>query len=317
MNVSEVMPPVIRRVRAYFAPVVRAVGQPANSTIFDPAQNGGFALDTPPAPWVDLGWIEGFTRTSGTVVSAVRSGAPATTQMQVRADVEATVRFSFESWGKLQLSLAAGTQQMNLLASVAGTTAAGSGGPAVTATLLGAGSTATALIVGAAAESRFPVGSLVAVDVDYATGQTGYVGSGVSGAYVRAALNDVDYVRRVTLNVGRVASVSDGVLTLDAPLLAGVPTSAMKAGAVAGFCDREGSSFFQEWSALFVGEGQQGERVIWHYPRLQAMSGIAEQSVESAGGYQALRLAGAFRALPVVDPVDGETVVCFRSYVAG
>ena len=161
------------------------------------------------------------------------------------------------------------------------------------------------------------MGGLVAVDVDYASGTTGFVGSGVSGAYLRAAVTDVDYVRRVTLNVGRVASVSGGVLTLEAPLIAGVPTAAMKVSGVEGFCDREGSSFFQEWSALFVGEGQQGERVIWHYPRLQALAGIAESANASAGGYEALRLAGAFRALPVSDPVDGETVVCFRSYVAG
>lgn len=314
MNVTEIMPPAIRRVRAYFAPVNRTACQ---ATIFDPAQSGGFALDTPPAPWVDLGWIQGFTRTSGTVVAAVKSGAPVATQMQARSDIEATVRFSFESWGKLQLSLAAGTQQMNLLATVAGAAAAGSGGAAVAATVLQAGSTATTLSVGAAAASAFPVGGLLAVDVDYATAQTGFVGSGVSGAYVRTALTDVNYVRRVTLNVGRVSSVSNGVLTLEAPLLAGVPTAAMKVNAIAGFCDREGSSFFQEWSALFVGEGQQGERVIWHYPRLQAMSGIAEQSAAIGGGYEALRLSGAFRALPVLDPVDGETVVCFRSYVAG
>jgi len=314
MNVTETMPPAIQRVRAYFAPVNRAACQP---TIFDPAQSGGFALDAPPAPWMDLGWIQGFTRASGTVVAAVNAGAPATTQMQVRSDIEATVRFSFESWGKLQMSLAAGTQQMNLLAAASGAAAAGSGGTAVPATALQAGSTATTLSVGATAAGAFAVGSLVAVDVDYATGQTGFVGSGVSGAYVRTALTDVNYVRRVTLNVGRVASVANGVLTLEAPLLAGVTTAAMKVSAVEGFCDREGSSFFQEWSALFVGEGQQGERVIWHYPRLQAMSGIAEQGCASAGGYEALRLAGAFRALPVTDPVDGETVVCFRSYVAG
>ncbi len=314
MNVTETMPPAIRRVRAYFAPVNRAAKQP---TIFDAAQSGGFALDAPPAPWVDLGWIQGFTRASGTVVTPVRSGAPAVARQQVRGELEATVRFAFESWGKLQMSLAAGTQQMNLLVTASGASAAGSGGAALPAVAVGAGSTATTLNVGASAAAVFAVGGLVAVDVDYATGQTGFVGSAVSGAYVRTALTDVNYVRRVTLNVGRVASVSGGVLTLEAPLLAGVPTTAMKVSAVAGFCDREGSSFFQEWSALFVGEGQQGERVIWHYPRLESMSGIAEQSVASAGGYEALRLAGAYRALPVTDPVDGETVLCFRSYVAG
>jgi len=156
--------------------------------------------------------------------------------------------------------------------------------------------------------------------VDYVA-QTGFVGSGVSGAYVRSVLTDVDYVRRVTLNVGRVASIvvsgAVGALTLEEPLIAGVPSAAMKVSGVVGFCDREGSSFFQEWSAVFVGEGQQAERVIWHYPRLQAMSGAAEVNVASGGGYEKVQLSAAFRALPVKDPVDGETVVCFRSYVAG
>ena len=268
-------------------------------------------------PWVDLGWIQGFTRSAGTVIAPVRAGAPATVQMQVRSEIEATVRFSFESWGKLQMSLTAGTQQMNLLAVATGATAAASGGTATPATVLGTGSTATALNVGATAIAGFPVGGLVAIDVDYASGQTGFVGSGVSGAYLRTAVTDVDYVRRVTLNVGRVTAASNGLLTLERPLLAGAPGAGMKVSAVKGFCDREGSSFFQEWSALFVAEGQQGERVIWHYPRLQCLGGIAETNADSAGGYEAMRLAGGFRALPVTDPEDGETVVCFRSYVAG
>ena len=57
--------------------------------------------------------------------------------------------------------------------------------------------------------------------------------------------------------------------------------------------------------------------MIWHYPRLQAMSGIAESIAPAAGGYEKARLSAAFRALPVKDTVDGETVVCFRSFVAG
>ena len=316
----ESVSPVVRRVRAYFAPVNRQTEQ---ATIFDPALSGAFALNAPPAPWVDLGWIAGFARQSGTKIAAVRAGAPATTQLQSRTDVEASVSFHFESWGKLQLALSAGTQQMNLLAAASGTTAEGSGGTALPAVALETGSTASVLQVGADAADAFSVGQWVAVDADY-TGQTGFVGSGVSGAYVKSAggseIGDVDYVRRVTLNVGRVAAIgtgsSAGALTLEWPLLAGVPTPAMKVSAVLGFCDREGSSFFQEWSALFVGEGQQGERVMWHYPRLQAMSGIAEASVETSGGCEKVMLAAAFRALPVKDPVDGETVVCFRSYLA-
>jgi len=316
-DVTGTMAPMVGRVSAYFAPVNRAAQQ---ATIFDAAQSGAFALNSPPAPWIGLGWIAGFARKCGTKVEAVRTGAPATTQLQARSEIEATVSFSFESWGKLQLALSAGTQQMNLLTVATGATSGGSGGTGIPAVALQSGSTASVLQVGAAAAASFAVGELVAVDADYVT-QTGFVGSGVSRAYVRSVLTDVDYVRRVTLNVGRVASIvvsgAVGALTLEAPLIAGVPSAAMKVSGVVGFCDREGSSFFQEWSAVFVGEGQQAERVIWHYPRLQAMSGAAEVNVASGGGYEKVQLSAAFRALPVKDPVDGETVVCFRSYVAG
>jgi hypothetical protein len=312
VKVTEMMAPAIGRVRAYFAPVDRVAQKP---TLFDPALNTGFSLDAPPAPWVDLGWISGFKRTSGTAVSAIKAGAPASTQFQTRTDVDAVVSFAFDSWGKLQLSLAAGTQQMNLLATAAGSTAAGSGGPGLPAAALAPGCTPASLNVEQTAMAAFAAGSLVAVDVDYVPGTTGFVGSGISGAYLRNGVSDVDYVRRISLNVGRVVSVSGGTLSLEAPLLAGAPSAGMKVSAVVGFCDREGSSFFQEWSGLFVAEGQQGERVIWHYPRLQACAGIAEDLAKSVGAYEALRLAGHFRALPVVDPVDGEHVVCFRSYL--
>ncbi len=313
MQDTDAMSPVVRRVRAYFAPVNRAAAQ---ATIFDAGQSSSFALDAPPAPWIDLGWISGFTRKSATKVEPVRSGAPAVTKLQARTEIDATVAFRFESWRKLQLALSAGTQQMNLLKTASGAAAEGSGGTAAAAVALTSGSTATVLQMAAGDAASFSVGELVAVDVDYA-GQTGFIGAGVSGAYVQTALTDVDYVRRVTLNVARIMAIGGGALTLEGPLLAGVPTSAMKVSAVVGFCDREGSSFFQEWSALFVAEGRQGERVLWFYPRLQTMSGIAEAQSSAVGGYETVRLAASYRALPVKDPVDGETVVCFRSYVAG
>jgi len=315
MESMDTTAPMVGLVRAYFAPVNRTA---QTATIFDPAQSGAFALDSPPAPWIGLGWISGFARACGTKIEALRAGAPAVAQMQARTEVDATVTFAFESWGKLQLALSAGSQQMNLLRVVAGAAGAGSGGAAVSAVALQAGSTASVLQVGAAAASGFVVGGLVAVDVDYGT-QIGFVGSGVSGAYVQAKLADLDYVRRVTLNVGRVTGIdlATGAITLQWPLIAGAPTAAMKVSGVVGFCDREGSGFFQEWSAVFVGEGQQGERVIWHYPRLQAMSGAAETNASASGGYEKVQLSAAFRALPVKDPVDGETVLCFRSYVAG
>ena len=315
--------PVADRVRAYFAPVNRTTSSPS---IFDAAQSSDFALDRPPSPWIDLGWISNFVRKAGTKVGALRSGAPAIVQTQVRTEVEATVALDFESWGKLQLAVAAGSEQMNLLATTIGATANGSGGISASATpLLVAASTATALSVGAAS-ANFNIGQLVAVDLDY-TGQTGYVGSGVSAAYVTsssAVAGDINYVRRVTLNVGRVVSIASGVLTLGSPLLAGAPTTGMQVSPLAGFCDREGGRFFQEWSALFVFDGEQGDRVIYHYPRLQAMQGSAEIVTPLPGTATGLstpldcmRLAAAFRALPVIDTNDSAAVVCFRSYIPG
>jgi hypothetical protein len=306
--------PVVRRVRAYFAPVNRAAGVP---TVFDAAQMGGFALASPPAPWVDLGWCTGFARKSATKVGALRGGAPTMVQSQVLTEVEATVTLEFESWGKLQMALAAGSQQMNLLRTASDAAANGSGGVAAAAVVLVAGSTATSLNVGTSAASGFVVGDLVAVDVDYA-GQVGFVGSGVSGAYVGSAASvDVNYVRRVSLNVGRVVAIANGSLQLESPLLAGVPATGMKVSRLVGFVDREGGGFFQEWSGLFCMDGEQGDRVIYHYPRLQAMQGAAEMTESLAGALEKVRLVGAFRALPVKDANDGASVLCFRSYLPG
>jgi hypothetical protein len=306
--------PVVRRVRAYFAPVNRAAGVP---TVFDAAQMGGFALASPPAPWVDLGWCTGFARKSATKVGALRGGAPAMVQSQVLTEVEATVTLEFESWGKLQMALAAGSQQMNLLRTASDAAANGSGGVAAVPVALAAGSTATSLNVGTSAASGFVVGDLVAVDVDYA-GQVGFVGSGVSGAYVGSGASvDVNYVRRVSLNVGRVVAIANGSLQLESPLLAGVPATGMKVSRLVGFVDREGGGFFQEWSGLFCMDGEQGDRVIYHYPRLQAMQGAAEMTESLAGALEKVRLVGAFRALPVKDANDGASVLCFRSYLPG
>jgi len=322
--------PVANRFRAFFAPVNRATGTP---TLFDPAQQGRFALATPPAPWLDLGWISAFTRKSASKIGALRTGAPAIVQTQVRTEVEATVSLEFESWGKLQLAVSSGSEQMNLLVTAAGTNPNGSGGTAETAVPLTlSGSTATTLNIGTAAAANFTVGQIVAVDLDY-TGQTGYLGSGVSAAYVTASTmvgGDINYIRRVTLNVARITAIAAGVLTLGSPLTAGTPTAEMQVSPLAGFCDREGGRFFQEWSALFVFDGVQGDRILYHYPRLQPLQGASEITTplpatgSSSGSTTGLaapleraRLAAAFRALPVADSNDSAQVLCFRSYLPG
>jgi hypothetical protein len=266
-----------------------------------------------------LGWCQGFARKSTTKVGTLITGAPGVVQSQVRTEVEATVQLEFESWGKLQLALASGSQQMNLLQTVAGAAVNGSGGVAAAAVPLVAGSTAVSLSVGLAAAAQFQVGELVSVDEDYVA-QVGFVGSGVSAAYVSSPAsvgNDINYVRRVSLNVQRVVAIAAGVLQLGGALLAGAPPSGMRVSRLVGFVDREGGGFFQEWSGLFVMDGEQGDRVLYHYPRLQAMQGSAEMVKVLAGSLEQIALAGVFRALPVKDANDGETVLCFRSYLPG
>lgn len=307
--------PALRRMRAYFAPVDRATSTP---TYFDPTQAVNFDPDNPPSPWVDLGWIEDFSRKSASKIAPVLSGSPATVQEQVRQDLEATVALRFLSWGKLQLALAAGSDQRNLLACKSGPTPYG--GSAVPAARTLAGSTSTSLVLDPATSSAIQVGSIVAVDAD-SLDQTGYVGSGASAGYILPgglATGDVDFIRRISLNVALVASVDatpPNVAQLQTPLLGGAPPAGMGVQTVVGFVDREGGSFFQEWSALFAAPGEQGDWIFYHYPRLQAMQGAAESAVKLAGTLAAAHLQAQFRALPVTDVSDGSQVLCFRSYV--
>src|ERR1035441_3717387 len=206
--------PVARRVRGYFAPVNRTAQTPV---LFDPAEQGAFILNSPPSPWISLGWIQEFTRKAGSKSAAVLTGIPASVLGQVRETLEAQVSLEFLSWTKLTMALATGSQHMNLLAPASGATPAADGAQAATAVTVHSGSTATFVALASTDAAKFSAGSIIALDADY-TGQTGFVGAPVSGAYVRQALTDVDYIRRVTFNVAFVSQVSSAGLTLAGPL---------------------------------------------------------------------------------------------------
>jgi len=122
-------------------------------------------------------------------------------------------------------------------------------------------------------------------------------------------------------------------LVLAQPLLGGTPPAQAGAQKVVAFVDREGGSFFQEWSALFVAEDESGGRACLHYPRLSpttsmpsslpvnpaSQAGAAklfqrEEEMEIAKPIVALALHAAFQAMPHVDENDGQTVLCYRSY---
>jgi hypothetical protein len=326
------MVPISRRIRAYFAPMNQAAGTP---TLFDPGKYGVFPVDQPPSPWIDLGWIDNFQRLCGTVTEPVQSGAQGAPVAQFRGPLDARLEFDFREWGKLQMALAGGSEHMNVLASDVGANPQPSGGTPILAAAVLTGSTASEIVLGAGAVATFSAGDIVAVDADYQQ-QTGYVGSGIAAAYVSDPLEvnrDANYVRRVTFNVARVAQTTATALVLAQPLLGGAPPAQAGVQKVIAFVDREGGSFFQEWSALFVAENESGGRVCFHYPRLSPTTVIQtslpanpaaetarakvfqrEEEVEIATPIVAFALHAAFQAMPHVDENDGQTVLCYRSY---
>ncbi|MFZ3343086.1 MAG: hypothetical protein WA609_06550 [Terriglobales bacterium] len=309
--------PVARQTRAYFAAVDPVNGPTA---VFDPSKDNGFQLDAPPAPWIDLGWIENFSRTSTSQIEALPGGAAGATVGQARRGLGARVEFEFRDWGKLQMALAGGAEHMNVLATDPSASRAGSGGVPLPAVPLLTGSTAEELVVGAGAIAGFASGDLVACDVDYAQ-QVGFVGTGIAGAYVTNPANvrqDVNYVRRVTFNVGMVAEVTGTSLVLAQALPGGTPASGASVQQITAFVDREGGAFLQQWSGLFVMEEESGGRVCYYYPLLSPCTVKAAWERESLVRIQKpigeMVLQAAFTALPSIDGNDAAVVLCYRSY---
>ena len=289
---AEMLP--IGKWRAYFGPVDRATGIP---TRFDALSE--FNPDSPPAPWTELGWIKNFERSGAADLENVVTGTAGLDSFRFRKKCESKLAFEFCEWGKLQIALSASSQHINLLS-----------GESYEVT------EESASMLGAAADTlaRFAVGDLVAVDVDLDV-QSGFIGTGISGAFVKAGEQPgVNYVRATTFNVARVADKTATSLVLDKPLLGGAPLGNAKVQKVVGFVDREGASFLQEWSALFILDELAGGRVVLWYPRLQseAESGEAHETIESS--IEQLTLRARFRALPAKDDLDGETVLGSRYY---
>lgn len=302
--------------RGFFAPFVQ--GASPAPTLFDPARQGRFDTNAPPTGWVDMGWIDEFKRSPAGRIGQIRSGYRGAVRAQYRGEIGSSVEFEFREWGKLQMALATGTTHFNILKAAAGTPQQPLGGTPAAAVALGSGSTATSIVLNSGGGAQFAVGDFIAVDVDY-TGQAGYIGSGIQATFVAAGtVSDVDYVRRVTFNVGVVKTISGDTLTLEQALLGGAPVASAKAQVVEGFASREGSSFIQAWSAVFVVDTSDGAQLYYYYPQLSVGSEREDATfdVENAGAadVRGHALRAEFNALAFEDPVDGETVVCYRGF---
>lgn len=299
MSERLLMQTITEGVRAYFAPVDRTYG-----TALTLAQVPlDFDLDSPPSPWIDLGGVRNFSRSATSNLQAIRTGPNGVTRVQYRTACDAKLKLEFTDWGKLQMALAAGSQHSNVLDSQS---------PAYAVL---EGSTRSSVRVDNA--SAFQPGDMVAVDADYA-GEVGYVGVGMSAAYVRNAADvnhNPDYTRSVTWNIGKVSEVLQDALRLEKPLMAGDPTATMRVQKVLGFVDREGASYLPEWSGLFVLPQRSGGCLCFFYPRLQPAAPASEEPMELDGDLKRILLKGEFVALPVRDAMDGEQVAAYRRFI--
>jgi hypothetical protein len=233
----------------------------------------------------------------------------------------------FCDWGKLQMALSAGTQHMNVLEADPTSEDDPMGGRPGPAFAVLPGSTAQEIMLGAGAAESFAVDDVVAVDVDYQQ-QVGYVDTGIAAAYVNDpadVLFDINYIRRVTFNVGRVKEATATSLVLYQAMPGGAPAPMSAVQKVVGFVDRDGGNFLQEWSALFVAGDESGGRICYYYPRLRpgrslgnggkTATGYALESQQTlSGALNRVALHGAFTAFPFEDHVDREEAVRYRSY---
>lgn len=314
------MVPISRTIRAYFAPVNR---EQESAAIFDPARHGAFDLDAPPAPWLDLGCIDAFERRSLEDADVLRTGSPSVPSLPYRRACGVHIECDFRNWGKLQMALACGSQHINVLASDSNSDIDPLGGTPLSGLAILPGSTQSEIVLGAGAVNSFQPGDLIAVDLDYQQ-QVGYVGNPIAGAYVRDPADvrrDPDFIRRITFNVGRVALRTATSLVLAQPLIGGTPAAGASAQKVIAFADREGGSFLQEWSALFIFQEDAGGRICLYYPRLvtspppgQVAGSYRESRIEIAMPISAIALHASFIALPRTDTLDGESILCYRSY---
>jgi hypothetical protein len=306
--------PVTIAVHVFVAPVQRESSQP---TIFDASSAASFDLENPPSPWIGLGTVENFQRTTVDESTSVQSGTDAMVVAQFRKKLEAHVSFASRRWGKLHLATGTGGTHWNVLATRTEAQPAPAGGEAITATPILNGSTATVLQIDPQVAAQLAIGDLVAVDLDYFQ-QHGYVGLGFPSAYVvagnRAPLQ-TDFIRRVTFNLGKVATIAGGTVTLEHPLPAGDPPTSAGLQKVLGFTDREGGAFGQEWSALFFEETVSGGRVCYYYPRVQSLPQASEKKSPIFGDYQAMLLEAHLLALPATDPQDGVKALWYRTYI--
>jgi len=334
--------------RGFFAPfdyqaaLTSTTGGP---NILDLERQGPFNTNALPAGYSDLGWIKNFKFTNNTKVGQVRSGYRGIVRAQYRGEVGEQCEFQFREFGRQQYKVATGCQMYNLLSS--------SGTPSTTSPLGSPGSFA-AIVMGASgyvasgavagqvgkptlyvpsgSGAAFAVNNYVVVDIDYVAGTSGVLGEAGAFAYPNA-ITDTDWIRKTSDYVARVTAIVTGVgspvqdaLILDQVFVGGgspaatngIPPTTSKVQIVSGWSARNGGTFIQEWSGLFISDAQDGAQIALYYPHLSISQfrGMNPYTIENIGTTDTTgnELDASFECLGFDDPLDGETVCSYMGY---
>ena len=295
------------------------------------------------AGWTDTGWIKEFKVSPQSKIGQVRSGYRGAVRAQYKGEIGEQFEFKFRESGRLQWKLSTGTTVYNLLYSV--------GSPGTTGPVSSAGSTAVAmgasgyiasgavanytgyatLYVPSGSGAAFPANSYLVCDEDYNGTDSGVVGS--NGAFLFPnATTDVDYIRKTSDFVARVVAVVTGLpagqdaLILDQPFVGGgspaatngTPPTTSKVQRIVGWSAREGGTFIQEWSGLFITDTVDGAQIAFYYPHvsISQFRGLNPWAIENIGNTEMTgnELDCMFEALAYDDPEDGETIVGYRAF---
>lgn len=311
-------------------PLSTASAAAGGPNILDLQVSGPFNFNTPPSGWTDTGWIKEFKTTPQTKIGQVRSGFHGAVRAQYVGQVGEQFEFKFNEYGRLQFKLASGRQVFNILKSTSSPSTVGpmnSPGPAaVSMTAYSVvGGTATLTVASASGFAADACGDPVYIVADIDMGAcSGIVGE--NGTFVfPSAVSDVDFIRKTSDFVARVQSISGNVLTLDQPFVGGgspaatngTPPAGSKVQQISGWAMREGGSFIQEWSGLFICDSIDGAQIAVYYPHISPnqFRGHADWTLENVGTTDAhgLQMDCMFEALAFDDPIDGDTIVNYSA----
>jgi hypothetical protein len=295
--------------------------------ILDLEQEGPFDTNSLPTGWADTGWMKEYRITPQTRVGQVRSGYRGAVRAQYRGQVGEQFEFKFREYGRLQYKLSTGVQVYNLLktnaVSPSATSPLGSAGqPAVSMSSYSAGPPATLTVASA---SGFAANDYIVCDQDFTALSSGVLGSNGAFAFP-GAVTDTDWIRKTSDFVARIASISGNVLTLDQPFVGGgspaatngTPPAGSKVQKIIGWSAREGGTFIQEWSGLFLADTIDGAQIAIYYPHISInqFRGHNPWTLENAGTTDlgGMELDAMFEALAYDDPLDGETICNYGAF---